>query len=350
MKKIVALLLASVLLLGLCGCTQEPAGTTETPVETTTVPPQTTVPTETTEPEKEPDYVVSKPMARPDYSFPEGYTPTIDEMRQRAVEAMRDMLSIQWCTETFVTYRKNGAVSNKIFTHAPGNTFCGLPYADHNGSLFTFLEYYDHETGILTVGGDGDTFNKSVGNTCTGSVMWAWSAVCDSLSGPYVNYNMVKFHGCYPIGDYTYPTITSYKQYSTQKICEENGKDAIFGGYALCLPADAVTSSPDDHGMMIVEPAHVEYLADGSIDGDKSYLVIQDQRAGTGSLFYEIEEDGEIHHYSGRTYHKYTFNQLYNKWYIPCRPAEFMEGDPYTQPVVTLSTPEPADLSELMKE
>ena len=74
---------------------------------------------------------------------------------------------------------------------------------------------------------------------------------------------------------------------------------------------------------------------DGSIDPAESYLVIQDQRAGTGQLFYEVEEDGEMHYYSGRTNYKYYFDRLLADYYIPVTTAEFMGTDAYEPPTVT---------------
>ena len=280
-------------------------------------------------------YHVPDPMAYPIYTFDQA--PTTDELRQMAVKAMRDMLSIQWCTPKFMTYQKVGAVSEKQFSYVPEINLCGLPYTNGDAAIFNFFEYYDTTTGQLNFPGDGDEFNQIIGNTCTGSIMWAWSTVCDSLTGVYDNYHMTYLNKCYPVGDYVAPnSIDSYLQYGTNQICLDNGKEVMLQSYAKCLPADGLSSSPKNHGMMVISPAHVVLNADGTINGAESYLEIQDQRAGTGNVFYTQTDDaGNTYHYSGRTYQKYTFDQLYAEWYIPVSTAEFLGLEPYAEATVT---------------
>ncbi len=322
MKKCIALILALALSVSLFGCSGNSGGEKEEAVPEVTL-------------SEAQLYCVPDPMEYPTYTF--DHAPTTDELRQMAVQAMHDMLSIQWCTPKFMTYQKTGAVSGKQFSYVPEINLCGLPYTNGDAAIFNFFEYYDTQTGQLDFPGDGDEFNQIIGNTCTGSIMWAWSTVCDSLTGTFVNYNMTYLNKCYPVGDYITPnSIDSYLQYGTDRICEDNGKEKILECYALCLPADGLSSSPKNHGMMVISPAVVVRNADGSINGDESYLEIQDQRAGTGSVFYkETDEAGNEYHYSGRTYKKYTFNQLYSEWYIPVTTGEFMGTDAYQKATVT---------------
>ena len=315
MKRILTFILLIALCLGLVGCGGK-SGEKESHVPEVTL-------------SEAQLYTVPDPMEYPTYTF--DHTPTTDELRQMAVKAMRDMLSIQWCTPKFLTYQKVGAVSEKQFSYVPEINLCGLPYTNGDAAIFNFFEYYDTTTGQLNFPGDGDDFNVIIGNTCTGSIMWAWSTVCDSLTGVYDNYHMTYLNKCYPVGDYVAPnSIDSYLQYGTDQICNDNGKEVILESYAKCLPADGLSSSPKNHGMMVISPAHVVRNADGTINATESYLEIQDQRAGTGNVFYkQTDEAGNEYHYSGRTYHKYTFEQLFSEWYIPVTTAEFMGTDPY---------------------
>lgn len=326
MKKMIALVLLLAMTLGLVGCSGNGQAQAEVP-ETTLSDYQ--------------KFTVPEPMEYPTYTF--DHEPTTDELRQMAVKAMRDMLSIQWCTPKFLTYQKTGAVSGKQFSYVPEIILCGLPYTNGDAAIFNFFEYYDTTTGQLNVPGDGDDFNQIIGNTCTGSIMWGWSTVCDSLTGTYDNYHMTYLNKCYPVGDYvTNYSIDSYLQYGTDLICEDNGKEVILEAYAKCLPADGLSSSPENHGMMVIEPATVVRYEDGTINGDESYLVIQDQRAGTGSVFYTQEDDaGNTLNFSGRTYHKYTFNELYADWYIPVTTAEFMGTEAYAKAQITYQANNP---------
>ena len=111
MKKVVALILLVAMALALFGCGKgKDASVTEGNQPYTA------------------EGSVTNPMQYPDYTF--DHEPTTDDLRQMAVQAMRDMLSIEWCTGKFMMYRKTGAASNKDYTFAPGNTYCGLPYSD----------------------------------------------------------------------------------------------------------------------------------------------------------------------------------------------------------------------------
>lgn len=324
MKKTVAIILLLCMVLALFGCGKEqPARSAEPVVEGNQL--------------YKYDYTVTNPMKYPDYSF--DHEPTTDELRQMAVQAMYDMLTIEWCTPAFLMYNKTGAASGKTYTHAPGVTYAGLPYTNGDSAIWNWYDYYDQETGVLNFPGDGYALNDTLGNTCTGSIMWGWSVVCDSLDGNYNNYEMTKMHGCIPLGDIQYPDwVDTFADYSTALIIDENGEDVILEAYALCLPADGVASYPQDHGMMIIEPAHVVRNEDGSINAEESYLIIQDQRGGAGDAAYTHEVNGEKHYFSGRTYAKFTFQKLLDQDYIPCSTAEFLGLKPYTAREVKFTT------------
>lgn len=332
MKRVIALLLLLALVLSICACAEEETPT-QTGSQTEPVQSDATEPDTTREPWPEELYQVTKPMKYPVYTY--DHEPTTDELRQTAVQAMRDMLSIQWSTPTYFAYQKTGAVSGKKFSHVPGYTYCGLPYTNGDSAIYSWYEFYDQETGMLYFDGDGMELNKILGNTCTGSIMWGWATVCDGLTGIYDNFHMTPMWGCYPVGNYkTQYGIDTFAQYSTAQIIDDNGDTVMLECYAQMLPADAVASYPQDHGMMIIEAPVVVRNSDGSINAEESYVMIQDQRAGTGQLFYQVEEDGEMHYYSGRTSYKYTFARLLGEDYIPVTAAEFMGTDPYKPPTV----------------
>lgn len=327
MKKILAILLA-VLTLLLMGCNQ---GSQED-----------TNPTEETV-----DFLVPEPMAKPDYSVSEN--PDTDELRQTAVKAMRDMLSIQWSAPKSFMYNKEGAVSEKDYRYATDTIYAGLPYADGQTNIFVWYEYYDEKTGRLRMDGDGQWLNDVLGNTCAGSLMWAWSTVCDSLTGNYVNYNMVQKYGCIPVGDYTYnPLISSYKDLSTKQICSDNGMKVMFESYAQIKMADAVTSSTPEHTMMAIQDAVVVRTADGDIDGQNSYIIIQDQAAGQGDNFYQITEGENTLNFTGRLELKCTFLWLFQQDYIPCTTVEFLGQEPYAKAEISFKGGECQDMETLL--
>ena len=339
MKKLLSLLLATLLVLSLAACGGETAQTAE--------------PTET----EYTGYVVPSPlMERPMYTVSEN--PTVEELRQTAVRAMHDMLSIQWSVSEPFMYNKTGAVSHKDYRYSAETVYNGLPYADGQTNMYVWLEYYDLETGHLTMEGDGQWLNSNLGNTCAGSLMWAWSTVCDSLTGKYVNTSMVPMYGCYPVGPYTYPNFEFVNEYreeagkvSTADICAHNGLAVMMESYAQTKMADAITNSKSEHTMMIIEDATVVRDANGNIDPIQSYVMLQDQAAGSGEKFYEhLGEDGILYQYTGRTGPiavKMTFKQLFDATYIPVTTAEFMGKEAYVKPEVKFSKETVTSLEEI---
>ena len=290
-------------------------------------------------------YSVPEPMKYPDYRFQS--EPDAMQMRMMAVQAMRDILCIQWCTEKEIRYRKNGPVNNKTFIHEPGHTYAGLPYSTANTGIFQFFEYYNPKTGCLEYEGTADELKMELGSSCADALLWGWSAVCNSISGGFYPVMMVPKYGYKPVGNYTYrQNIGSYNEMPSYAIIDNNPKEVILDAYAKTLPADALVTTSDNHAMMVIEAPVVEYLPDGSIDSSKSYLMIQDQRAGGSSSFKETVDGVEIA-YSGRISAKYTFDELYEGDYIPVTAAEFTGEKAYDPATVTVSNPDCNNLNDL---
>lgn len=280
-------------------------------------------------------YKVYAPMPYPDYTF--SSDPSPNELRAMAVKAMQDILSIQWCTEKEIRYRKNGPVSKKEFVHEPGNTYAGLLYSTASTGLFQFYEYYNSETGCLEYPGTSEELKLELGNSCADALLWSWSTVCNSISGGFYPVLMVPSNGYRLVGDYTYQqSIQSYNELPSYAIIENNGADVILNAYAKMLPADALLSTTDNHAMMVIEAPVVIYKNDGKIDPASSYVMIQDQRAG-GSTFYVVKEKGQTLNYSGRIRAKITFAELLEDNYIPVTTAEFLGEKPYEKAAVTAS-------------
>ena len=358
MKKVISLLLIAMMLFGLVAC-----GGDASEGESKETTAATTVATEPAETERPmPSFLVPSPTTeRPMYTVSEN--PTIEELRQTAVRAMHDMLSIQWSTEVTIDYNKTGAVSHKDYHYEPEKIYCGLPYADGQTNLYVWLEYYDERSGLLMMEGDGQWLNQYLGNTCAGSLMWAWSTVCDSLTGRYVNTSMVPAYGCIPVGTYTYPNFEFLKEYkeeagqvSTAMICSYNGLEVMLESYAQIKMADAITNSKSEHTMMVIEDATVVRDAEGNINPSQSYVILQDQAAGTSntaSTFYEYHdaETGTDHHYTGRTGPiavKMTFMELFNATYIPVTTAEFLGLEEYVKPQAEFSKANAASIDEML--
>lgn len=281
-------------------------------------------------------YAVPSPLSYPDYTF--DTTPDATTLRKTAVRAMRDILSIQWHTDTELSYYKSGPVSNKEFKHTPNNIYAGLIYTNANAGIFQFMEFYDQNTGLLHYDGSINDLKSDIGTSCADAVLWAWATVCTSIEGPYFPKTMVMKNGYIPVGEYTYdPNLDNFNYYPTLRIVADNGIDVMMRSYAQVQPADALTTSTDNHAIMAIEPAHVVYLPDGSIDSVNSYIMIQDQRA-FADAWKQTDENGNVLNYSGRTSAKFTFQELYDEHFLPVSAAEFLGEKAYEKAEVNIYT------------
>ena len=317
MKKLIAAVLAGVLLLSAAGC----GAKQETE-------PQETAPKTT--------YKVPSPKKTPDYSVPENYT--TDDLRAIAVRAMHDFVTIEWTADKYYTYRNPYDAVDKQFQYVPNVTYGGLPYTNAHTGIFQWYKFYDQETGVMSFPGDGMAWSQTLGNVCACTIIWCWSTVCNSLAGNYNSYQMTVPNHFVPVGDYKMNTaIESYRDYTTDKICADNGDTVMYESYAKVLPADALTSSPDAHAVMAMEAANVVRNADGTIDPEQSTIKIMDQRGSVGDESYKHQIDGVDQWYTGRVGYEYTFAKLLSLGYIPVTAAEFTGAKEYTKPVVSFS-------------
>lgn len=318
MKKIISLILCFIIIFTLFGCTKPVAK-------------------------------VPEPMQYPDYTFDE--TPTSDQMRQMAVKAMSDAMTIQWFTDQEYSYYKNGLASNKNFVHGPGYIYGGMMYSDASSGLFQFFEFYNKETGYLEYTGNSNQLKTELGSACSDTLLWAWSTVCTSITGGFHPVLMVPKNGFRIVGDYKIKDgIDSFHLCPSYVIIEDNPQEVILDSYTQMLPADALVSYTEDHAIMVIEKPVVVYLDDGSIDMKNSYVLTQDNRAGdrTDSGFVEVNKGDYMLYMSGVIGGKFTFEELYTRRYIPVTAPEFTGEKAYEKAVVSASAENVSSLEELM--
>ena len=306
MKRILAFILAAVTLLSLSGCSHK----------------------------------VTDPMAYPDYTF-EG-TPDTTQLRETAVKAMYDILTIQWYIENDIEYIHNP--KKRAIAFEKNKTYAGVLYTKASTGLFQFFEYYNQDTGCLEYYGTADELKLELGSACADTLLWAWSTVCNSVSDGFYPIMMVPSNGFIPVGDYTIPEyIDSFHEYPSYAIIENTPEQVIYDAYAKSLPADALVSNKGDHAMMVVSNPTVVYLSDNAIDPEASFLLIQDQRTGNREGTFNAETLPMM----GRINTKVTFKELYEEKYIPLTAAEFIGEKPYDKATVTVSQTECPNLNAL---
>ncbi len=350
MKKALSILLAVLFLLpALLSCgtglteetkTAEPAATTAAAGTTAGAE------TEETEPARS---VLAPLKERPNYVLREGAT--ADEMRQMAIKAVRDGLSICWYPEKEVeyTYTSPNNGQSVSFHLYPQRVYAGVPYSASYTGLFQMLEYYDFETGMISVP-TSDLFTTLVGNDCAGGLLWGIAACVPTFEPTSDGYGR-KSPNMVPVGSYDLPDYSVEK--STIKISQQlNGEQRMFEAYACLKPADTVFTGGNDgiagHYMMLLEEPHIVRNADGTINGKESTITVQEQMRGhrSTSMEYVKKEDGETRNYSGRWDAQRTFDYLFGEGYIPVTCKEFIGESPYIMPSVSLDR-EVTSLDEL---
>lgn len=270
----------------------------------------------------------------PSYALSENATPL--EMRETAVRAMHDELTIQWYPEKTFEYVKSGVATNERFQFFTEKNYCGLPYSNGESSLFHWLQYYDFEKGTLN-----SSINSRVGfelgNTCACSVMWGWLTVCPDIRWDATR-NIFPENGAVPVKGYNYPEgISDYEKTSTNSICEANGKEQMFEAYGNAKMADLfMVFGSDNHVIMAIKDPIVRRRGDGSINGNTSFVTCQDQRFGSINPFYRQRIDNADFYFSGQTSFSVTFDQLYSWGMIPMTTAQFLGEKPYVKAAAQL--------------
>lgn len=278
--------------------------------------------------------------------------PVLTERREQVLAKMRQMQMILWRVEEPITYSKYGNSQgietddeDQLVTLEPGKIYRGIPYTHSSGSEQAFMDFAaeQDENGVYVIRGleTGDLsgqentsiYTPRIGNDCADSVFWAWATVSTSISYLSTHY-MTEEYGCIKVGDYA----TDFEEYSdTILTCQGNGQYRMYAAYAQLKGADAVVTAPTGAHAMMVSQVHVEYLDDGTIDGENSYILVVHQTAGNlfkGKAKYD-ERIGQDVYPSGGLDDQFTFAKLYEKGYLPVTIRELI--DPAAIPAATAS-------------
>lgn len=272
-----------------------------------------------------------------------------DELRKICVDFQRLQLSFQWTPDADLKYMLESRRKDMDFPK--GKVYAGIPYytsSPGNETLYTFMEYYDSETGILRVSELGSKRLISIiGSDCASSIFWAWSRVINSTTA-YTDFNLrrgitndgkVPKNGFLSVGDFICPVEESwYEKDGTKTACEVNGEQGMYRVYAALLPADGLIEfypkneqrDYANHVMMNSALPHVEYNPDGTIDGEKSYLTIMDQRS---TVTETVTESGETIYVEGGIDAVFTFKEMFDSCYVPYTFKEFHGLDPVERAV-----------------
>lgn len=260
-------------------------------------------------------------------------TMTVEQMRKLCVDFMRLSKTALWTPDEEYTFIKTN--KGAMETLEVGQVYGGMPYVGNNGSgnVYRMMDYYDPETGVLQVKRAGSPV-RLFGNHCSGTVYWAWGRVINSFDYGATAY-LTHANGFLRLGPYTYNEEQTVfgEETGTRSICEANGEEIMFQSYAKLQMADGlVLNNGGGHVVMCAENAHVEYTADGKIDGEKSYVIILEQ----GSHWQEKRNASGDHYLMKNSVDtQWTFATLFKKSYLPFTFAEFLGTDPVEDTVCT---------------
>lgn len=243
------------------------------------------------------------------------------ELRQLCVDYFRLAQTFEWTPEKAFNFTVE--LYDKTTSFQQNRLFAGFIYDHHgNANLYMLDEYYNTETGVLSLNGiNSQALASILTNHCTSGSTWGWARVCNEQTW-VLNREMIAYHGCIPVGEYRYDT--SKKEwstaYSTNTVCNENGEQVMYRSYAALKPADGVNQCPDDSGhvMMVVESKAVT-KPDGSIDGKESYVVIIDQSSSWEKYVYPDNSTAQI---QGDVDRKFSYEVLFKGGYLPFTLAE----------------------------
>jgi len=259
---------------------------------------------------------------------------TEEQLRQICVDFMRLQLSFPWTPSHDLTYKNH----SKSITLYKGSVYGGLPYiSSTGGNIYNAMAFYDEATGTIDTKTAGADFYKMIGNQCSGAAHWAWARISDKIDYTGTQ-NMLERNGCLRLGSYTYDdNIENFhnEKIATASICKANGKNVMFESYAQLKKADGLVlyTGSAGHTRMIATDAVVVRKADGSIDGDASYITYLDQvsdwKEGTQS-------NGDLIMNQGSLDTKCTFAQLYGEGYLPFRIPELAGKDPVEKATATI--------------
>lgn len=343
MKHTLCLLLATLLALSLaaCGETAQPAA--PEPPAISAAPDQPEKPAEsdtTAEPEM--------PQQPPSPALTPEEQAVLQQRRDTAEATMRAMATVLWQAQEDVEYSLSSGVpyaeaaANKQLAVRAGRIYRGMIYSYGNSSLEAFMGYTGTpEKGVYPLSGmdwlavGGKSSLPRIGNDCSGALVSAWNSTGATVPAKATNL-MCADNGFLPVGEYVSDPA---KNADTHLVTtRQNGEQVMFRAYAQLQKADGVVrrKGSSGHARMVVR-THTEYNEDGSINGDRSYIIALEQ---TSTL-----QRGEKQVFDTRLQRMvyaiygvdvmYSYRKLCADGYLPITCRALIDPTPFPEPQVT---------------
>lgn len=294
----------AVFLLFSCGGSPTETGVQETETESETAP--VAGPTETEE------------SQAPETDAPEIEYLTDVDLRAKAVEYMHRMANVEWTLADDTTLDFS-AISPKL-VYTPGK-YLGFIY-NHESSC---VEDFEDIIAAGPYSNPGARAGDTPGNTCSTSILAAWQTVSPNVDYYYTIDMMpgVRENGVIPVGNVPwdkYDGSASVKGNTQNSVLGAMKVSDAFEAYALARPGDAFMRQLEKggHALMVTGETTVVRKSDGTINPDRSYVILTDQnsvintkRDLPSSWGYDV---------------KRSFASVYSDGYLPVTLPELVEN------------------------
>ena len=284
------------------------------------------------------------------YVFAESTELTAEEQailqaRREAVYAeMYKMATVLWrATESF-TYVYSGTEVNIV----KGRLYRGIPYTHARSNYDSFMELMSEpnekgEHNAILLNSEmlsGGSSQARFGNDCSGATSAAYAKISATAQAAGSS-TTTPARGYLRVSAEKYVVMPSDTKNEKDSILA-NGEQVMYSIYADALLADIF--SCNGHNIM-AQYVHVEYADDGSIDGEKSYLIfthqtpapISEERYYTTGEFSEANYGEKVY----QTYqldHKWSFKRLFDAGYSVLTCKELIDPSPIPADVYITDT------------
>ena len=268
--------------------------------------------------------------------------PHIQEKREKAVQAMYEMCTIPWQPLQDIPHTCNCSLNMCNGVYNVTYAYYGLPY-NHKGGSLARMKYCLNEDGTvkdwvyeMAAEDTFDTFDLYMGNDCSTCVQQAWLTVSNTVEFKRSSYQTpaaaeYRNTGILPLGNWVWDLGLDVTAAGlvTKNYTDYNGPEVMYEAYALLRMGDGVCYYYENgHSRLVAEDAVVVRDENGKINGEYSYVVFHEQ--GKTTL-----DEVNMTYSTCAVYQKYTFENLYNGYYLPVTIREFVTGE-FDEPTCVL--------------
>ena len=264
--------------------------------------------------------------------------------REAVYNEMYKMATVLWRAKESFTYVYSGTEVNIV----EGRLYRGIPYTHARSNYDSFMELMSEpnekgEHDAIRLNAEmltGGSLQARFGNDCSGATSAAYAKISATVQAAGSS-TTTPARGYLRVSPEKYVVMPSDTKNEKATI-QANGEQVMYSIYADAQLADIFACN--GHNIM-AQYVHVEYAEDGSIDGEKSYLIFTHQTPAPISeeRYYKTGEFAE-ENYGEKVYmtyqldHKWSFSQLFSSGYSVVTCKELIDPSPIPTDVYITDT------------